>query len=159
MKRFLSCAVLVLGCAAQAGSVAAVAQETTEAAKASSGASEPTKTGIADGASSPDEMGNRRPLYRLQKSDVIEIKFTFVPEFDQTTSVQPDGFIALKGLDQLYAKGLTVAELRNTLREATLRRCTIRRSQSVLRSLKSLISSPAERWHVRASTNCATTPR
>jgi len=118
MKRFLSCAVLVLGCAAQAGSVAAVAQETTEAAKASAGASEPTKPGMADGASSPDEMGNRRPLYRLQKSDVIEIKFTFVPEFDQTTSVQPDGFIALKGLDQLYAKGLTVAELRNNLREA-----------------------------------------
>ncbi len=63
-------------------------------------------------------MGNRRPLYRLQKSDVIEIKFNFTAEFDQTISVQPDGFIAPRGVDELYVAGLTLAELRNTIREA-----------------------------------------
>ncbi len=75
MERLLICVALVLGCrAVQASSVAAVAQEqATQAAKASEGAAGPTKPGIADGASSPDEMGNRRPLYRLRKSDVIEI--------------------------------------------------------------------------------------
>ncbi len=62
-------------------------------------------------------MGNRRPLYRLQKSDVIEIKFNFSPEFDQTMSVQPDGFIAPRGVNELYVAGLTLAELRNAVRE------------------------------------------
>ena len=81
--------------------MAAVAQEqATQAAKASEGAAGPTKPGIADGASSPDEMGNRRPLYRLRKSDVIEIKFNFASEFNQTVSLQADGFIPLKGWDE-----------------------------------------------------------
>jgi len=102
MERLLICVALVLGCrAVQASSVAAVAQEqATQAAKASEGAAGPTKPGIADGASSPDEMGNRRPLYRLRKSDVIEIKFNFASEFNQTVSLQADGFIPLKGWDE-----------------------------------------------------------
>jgi len=83
MKQSLICAVMLGWIAVQAGSVAAVAQEHKEATKASQGAAEAMKPGIADGASSPDEMGNRRPLYRLQRSDMIEIKFTFAPEFNQ----------------------------------------------------------------------------
>ena len=123
MNQLLIGALVIFGgCAVQAGSVAAVAQEqatqATQAAPASEGAAGPTKSGIADGASSPDEMGNRRPLYRLRKSDVIEVKFNFASEFDQTVSVQPDGFIALKGLDEVYAQGMTVAELRNTIQQA-----------------------------------------
>ncbi len=120
MKRPLMCAVLVLGyCAVQTGSAAAAAQEQArQAAQASEGAAGPTKPGMADGASSPDEMGNRRPLYRLRKSDVIEIRFNFAPEFDQTLSVQPDGLISLKGLDEVYAQGMTVSELRSTVRLA-----------------------------------------
>ena len=120
MKWLPICAALALGgWAVQTSSVAAVAQEqATQAAKASEGAAGPTKSGIADGASSPDEMGNRRPLYRLKRSDILEIKFTFAPEFDQMVSVQPDGFITLMGLDELYAQGVTVAELRNAVRQA-----------------------------------------
>jgi polysaccharide export outer membrane protein len=120
MKRLLISAALALGgWAVQTSSVAAAAQEqATQAAQASEGAAGPTKSGIADGASSPDEMGNRCPLYRLQRSDVIEIKFTFAPEFDQTVSVQPDGFITLMELDELYAQGVTIAELRNAVRQA-----------------------------------------
>jgi polysaccharide biosynthesis/export protein len=120
MKRFLICVALLAGSfATQSSSVAAAAQEQPkEVAKAGEGAAAPTKPGNADGASSPDEMGNRRPLYRLQKSDVIEIKFNFAFEFDQTVSVQPDGFISLKGLEQLYAQGLTVDQLQTAVREA-----------------------------------------
>jgi len=120
MKRLLTSAVVVLCCCAgEAGSVAAAAQEReTKAANESEGAAGATKSGIAGGASSPDEMGNRRPLYRLRKSDVIEIKFNFASEFDQTVSVRPDGFIALKGLDELYAEGMTAADLRSSVRHA-----------------------------------------
>jgi polysaccharide export outer membrane protein len=77
-----------------------------------------TKPGVADGVWSPALTGERRPLYRLCKSDVIEISFTFAPEFNQTVSVQPDGFITLKGLSELYAEGMTVTELREAIRNA-----------------------------------------
>jgi polysaccharide export outer membrane protein len=119
MKRLLICATGIICCfAAQSDWVAAVAQEQTKASNTSQGAAEATKPGIAGGASSPDEMGNRRPLYRLQKSDVIEIKFNFASEFDQTVSVRPDGFIPLKALDEMHVQGMTVAELRDAVRQA-----------------------------------------
>jgi polysaccharide export outer membrane protein len=119
MKQILTCAVIMFGSfTLGTGSMAAAAQEPTKTSSSSQGAAEATKSGTADGASSPDEMGNRRPLYRLRKSDVIEIKFDFASEFDQTLSVQPDGFITLRGLDELYVEGLTLAELRDAVRQA-----------------------------------------
>ena len=75
-------------------------------------------SGQAGGASSPDEsMGNRRPLYRLRPNDVLEINFTFATEFNLTVSIQPDGFITLKGAAELYAEGLTLSELQALVRQ------------------------------------------
>lgn len=48
----------------------------------------------------------------------MDVKFTFSPEFDQTATVQPDGYIALKGYGELFAEGLTVAELHDAVRDA-----------------------------------------
>jgi polysaccharide export outer membrane protein len=77
------------------------------------------KSGIADGTSSPPlTAGVRRPLYRLCKSDVLDVSFTFSPEFNQTVTVQPDGYIALKGIQQIYAEGITVPDLGAAIREA-----------------------------------------
>ncbi|HSS97816.1 MAG TPA: polysaccharide biosynthesis/export family protein [Terriglobales bacterium] len=77
-----------------------------------------TKSGGADGVvGSPALSGERHPLYRLRASDVIEISFTFAPEFNQTVTVQPDGFITLKGLEkQMYTQGMTLPELRDGIR-------------------------------------------
>ena len=76
------------------------------------------KSGVADGAWSPALTGVRRPFYRLCQSDVVTISFTFSPEFDQTVSVQPDGYIVLKGVKQLFAQGATVAELQDAISRA-----------------------------------------
>src|SRR5438128_242994 len=66
MKIIPTFAAIVLSyLAAQAGSVAAVAQVRANAPDTSPGPTEAAKPGNAGGASSPDEMGNRRPLYRL----------------------------------------------------------------------------------------------
>ena len=67
---------------------------------------------------SPALTGERRPLYRLRKSDALEIRFTFSPEFDQNVTVLPDGFIPLKSVDNVYAEGLTISELRDAIRDA-----------------------------------------
>jgi len=82
-----------------------------------------TDTSTADGTRGPNSgspalTGARHPLYRLRKSDVIEIKFTFSPEFDQTATVLPDGFLALKTVGDLYGEGLTVEELEGLVRQA-----------------------------------------
>src|SRR5258705_11245149 len=65
-----------------------------------------TDTSAADGRRNPNETGPaltgvRHPLYRLHKSDVVEVKFTFSPEFDQTVTVRPDGYVALKGSGEI----------------------------------------------------------
>jgi polysaccharide export outer membrane protein len=75
-----------------------------------------TKSVRADDEWSLGLYGERRPLYRLHKSDVVAINFTFQPEFDQTVTVQPDGFIPLKGLNELYAEGATLPALQDTIR-------------------------------------------
>ena len=74
----------------------------------------------ADGASSPDrdEMGNRRPLYRIRRSDTVDINFGFTPEFNQTVTVRPDGFISLRDLPDAYIEGLTLSELQRLLMTA-----------------------------------------
>ena len=50
----------------------------------------------ADGTGKPTLGRERRPLYRLNESDVLQLNFALAPEFDQTVTVQPDGYITLK---------------------------------------------------------------
>ena len=76
------------------------------------------KPGGVDGTGNPAFGGERRPLYRLHKSDQLEISFTFSPEFNQTVNVQPDGFVGFKGLGNLYVEGQTLPELEAALRNA-----------------------------------------
>jgi polysaccharide export outer membrane protein len=76
------------------------------------------KSGIADGAMSPALTEARRPLYRLSKSDVLDLGFTFSPEFNQTVIVQPDGYVPLRGVQQIYVEGMTVPDLGAVIREA-----------------------------------------
>jgi polysaccharide export outer membrane protein len=79
-----------------------------------------TNSSAADGTTvpktgSPALTGARHPLYRLRRSDVLEIKFQFSPEFDQTVAVLPDGFVTLKSAGDIYAEGLTLAELKDAV--------------------------------------------
>jgi polysaccharide biosynthesis/export protein len=68
--------------------------------------------GAADGTGNPRLGGDRRPLYRLNRSDVVAVSFTLSPEFDQVLTIQPDGYVGLKDAGQVLAQGLTLEELR-----------------------------------------------
>ena len=76
------------------------------------------KPGRADGLGNPLLGGERRPLYRLRPSDVLELTFTVAPEFNQTLTVQPDGYVTLKDAEMLFAEGSTLAELREAVQRA-----------------------------------------
>ncbi len=69
------------------------------------------KPGEADGAGNL-QLGGHRPLYRLNHSDVVGLSFTLSPEFDQTLTIQPDGYVTLKDAEPVLAEGLTLEEFR-----------------------------------------------
>ena len=48
----------------------------------------------------------------------MDIDFAFSPQLNQTVTVQPDGFIPLKGIDPLYVEGSTVPQLQELIRMA-----------------------------------------
>src|ERR1700691_1579824 len=74
-----------------------------------------TQPGRAGGLGDPAFGGERHPLYRLTKSDSVDVNFTFSPDFNQTLTVQPDGFVALKGAGTLLAEGLTVPQMQQAV--------------------------------------------
>src|SRR5436190_22364863 len=45
--------------------------------------------------------------YRLQPGDVLEVQFRYSPEFNQTVTVQPDGYIAMEIAGDLKVAGST----------------------------------------------------
>lgn len=74
------------------------------------------------GASKDEErpqLHSRYPRYRLQSGDVLDLTFRYTKEFNQKVTIQPDGFIQLKGLaNDIHVEGLTVPELIETLQGA-----------------------------------------
>jgi polysaccharide biosynthesis/export protein len=50
--------------------------------------------------------------YRITPGDVLELKFPFVPELDQTLTVQPDGYVTLREAGDVRVQGHTLPELR-----------------------------------------------
>ena len=63
-------------------------------------------------------LQHRNHRYQLHSADVLELHFPFTPEFNQTVTVQPDGFITLRGIDDIHVEGLTLPEVSNSLRIA-----------------------------------------
>lgn len=75
----------------------------------------PALTGLREDGSSAAPDGR----YKLKANDVLTLSFRFTPDFDQEVSVQPDGFVQLKGLSgAIHVQGLTVPEAREAFRKA-----------------------------------------
>jgi polysaccharide export outer membrane protein len=124
--RFLSIAFLVLSCGSAvfaqgekqdpSGDMKA-SQSGFTGARVGGSSATAAKPGRADG-SETSMLGGGRPLYRLRPSDVIEVSFTVAPEFNQTLTVQPDGYVTLKDAGAVLAQGLTVAQFAEAVRQA-----------------------------------------
>jgi protein involved in polysaccharide export with SLBB domain len=65
-----------------------------------------------------EQLQSRNPRYRLHSADVLELTFPFTPEFNQTVTVQPDGYISLRGVDSVPVQGQSLPQLADTLRKA-----------------------------------------
>ena len=53
--------------------------------------------------------------YRLMPSDVVELIFPYVPEFNQVLTVQPDGYLNLRAVGDLSVQGRSLPEIRKML--------------------------------------------
>lgn len=76
----------------------------------------PEKTGsvLSRGVS----LESRYPRYQVHKGDVLDLDFALSPEFNQTITIQPDGFVTLKGIGTVHVEGETLPELTETVRKA-----------------------------------------
>ena len=60
--------------------------------------------------------------YHLQPGDVLEVQFRYSPEFNQTVTVQPDGYITMEIGGDLKVAGFTVEQTKQAiLRQASTR--------------------------------------
>ena len=64
------------------------------------------------------ELHRRNPRYQLCKDDVLQLTFVLTPEFSQTVTVQPDGFITLLGIGDLHVEGKTIPEVAQSIQTA-----------------------------------------
>jgi protein involved in polysaccharide export with SLBB domain len=101
---------IVVTCAFASAQVAQDAQTDSSAQVA--------RADLPQTGSTDTQFTQRDQRYRLRKSDVIDVKFTFSPELNQTITVQPDGYIALDGADAIHVENKTLAELTESIRRA-----------------------------------------
>ena len=75
----------------------------------------PLPGGTSDDANGALSVDGR---YRITPGDVLSLTFPLVPEFDQTLTVQPDGYISLLNVGDLRVQGRTTRELHAALIDA-----------------------------------------
>jgi len=56
-----------------------------------------------------------RPQYQIQPGDVMEVHYRYTPEYDQTVTVQPDGYITLNLVGNVKVSQATVEEARTAI--------------------------------------------
>jgi polysaccharide export outer membrane protein len=78
----------------------------------------PVAAATSNSANVDSTFRDRYPRYKVRSGDAFDISFELSPEFNQSASVQPDGFITLRGIGDVHVAGQTVPELTATIRKA-----------------------------------------
>jgi polysaccharide export outer membrane protein len=100
--------------AGMAGSVAA-----SQAQLAAQDAAKPIASAALPAAGSTaktEGFRDRYPRYKIGAGDQFDVTFDLSPEFNQNVTVQPDGYVTLRGVGDVHVQDLTVPELTQTLR-------------------------------------------
>ena len=73
-------------------------------------AQQQTETRSPDSNAQPS-FQERYPRYTFNAGDSFDLSFEYSPEYNQTVSVQPDGFVSLRGAGDVHVSGLTLPEV------------------------------------------------
>ena len=68
-------------------------------------------------ADEPQPQLRHRPRYTLRAGDVLELQYRYTPEFNQTVTVLPDGYINLNLVGDVRVSDLTVAQAHDLIVE------------------------------------------
>jgi len=98
--------------------LATVAVSLAQVGSATAAAAPASNVSSVSAASSGPQLQQRYPRYKVQAGDQFDVNFELSPEFNQTVTVQPDGFVTLRGVGDVHVAGETVPELTETLRKA-----------------------------------------
>jgi len=63
-------------------------------------------------------FSERYPRYKLRPTDSFDVSFDYTPEYNQTVTVQPDGYVTLRSIGDVYVNGLTVEQAHQKMVEA-----------------------------------------
>src|SRR5205823_10389527 len=99
-----------------AGAAAALAQDPPQPIPPPSQPVVQDREATADSHSQTPVLQHRNRRYQLHSADVLTLEFPFTPEFNQTVTVQPDGYVTLRGVDSIRVEGQTLPELNDSLR-------------------------------------------
>jgi polysaccharide biosynthesis/export protein len=103
---------------AQSSNAIAASDSTPTASSANANEAAKTSDSAKPNEAGADGFHERYPRYKLRSGDAFDISFELSPEFNQSVSVQPDGFITLRGVGDVHIAGQTVPELTTTIRSA-----------------------------------------
>jgi polysaccharide biosynthesis/export protein len=62
-----------------------------------------------------DQQLHHRPIYTLHIGDVIQLSYRLTPEFNQTVTVQPDGYVDLEVVGNVKVAGLTMDKVHDEI--------------------------------------------
>jgi polysaccharide export outer membrane protein len=76
-----------------------------------------TKQTVSSNSGAPQLKTPVESRYRLVPGDVLDIVYRYTPEFNQTVTLHPDGYVGLEIVGDVKLSGLTLEEARKTLIE------------------------------------------
>lgn len=82
------------------------------------GQDKPSESKTPPGSGDRPILQPRDQRYRLERDDVFDLDFALTPEFNQTVTVQPDGYISLRGVGDVMVLGQTIPEACASIRAA-----------------------------------------
>lgn len=97
-------------------------QEQNKSSPASDQISEALSHGVdklpANVNSGSPELQRRNPRYEVESGDIMEIDFPYTPEFNQTVTINPDGYVSLRNAGGVHVEGETVPQIESSIRQA-----------------------------------------
>ncbi len=108
-----------------AGALLCGAEDKAGNQRQSAAAPEPAAMASKSAAPAPErgasQFSEHNPRYSLRPGDTMDLAFTFSPEFNQSVTVQPDGFVTLREIGDVHVAGQTVPQVSATIKEAYAR--------------------------------------
>ena len=90
-----------------------------DGAKQLASASTVTAPAADASSSTPNpQLQQRYPRYKIRAGDQFDVNFDLSPEFNQTVTVQPDGYVTLRGVGDVHVQNETVPQLTETVHTA-----------------------------------------